>query len=87
MQDAGIHDGDMLIVDRSLDPVDGDVVVAIVQGEFAVKRFRRPAAGAPTLANDNAHLPPLPPRARGGLGGLGVVTRNLRAPGPARRKR
>ncbi len=38
MQDAGIHDGDMLIVDRALEPKDQDVVVCILDGEFTVKR-------------------------------------------------
>lgn len=87
MQDAGIHDADILIVDRSLDPVDGDVVVAIVEGEFAVKRFRRPSSGAPSLANDNARLPPFILAAEAAWEVWGVVTWNLRAPGPARRKR
>lgn len=38
MQDAGIHDGDMLIVDRALEPKEQDVVVCILDGEFTVKR-------------------------------------------------
>ncbi len=33
----GIYDGDILVVDRSLDPCDGDVVIAAVDGEFTVK--------------------------------------------------
>jgi len=39
MQDAGIHDGDILVVDRSLEPVNGKVVVAVLDGEFTVKRL------------------------------------------------
>lgn len=38
---AGIHSGDMLIVDRSLEPKTGSVVVAVVNGEFTVKRISR----------------------------------------------
>jgi DNA polymerase V len=38
MLDAGIHDGDMLIVDRALEPREKDVVVCILDGEFTVKR-------------------------------------------------
>lgn len=34
---AGIGDGDILVVDKSLAPVFGDVVVAVVDGEFTVK--------------------------------------------------
>lgn len=37
MRDAGIFDGDMLVVDRSIKPRDGHVVVAVVDGEFTVK--------------------------------------------------
>jgi DNA polymerase V len=40
MIDAGIHPGDILIVDRSLDPVDKKVVIAVVDGELTVKRIR-----------------------------------------------
>ena len=36
---AGIHDGDMLIVDRALKPTHGDVVVALVNGDMTVKRL------------------------------------------------
>ena len=36
---AGIHQGDLLIVDRSQHAVSGDVVIAIVDGEFTVKRL------------------------------------------------
>ncbi|MDQ3919677.1 MAG: translesion error-prone DNA polymerase V autoproteolytic subunit [Acidobacteriota bacterium] len=34
-----IHDGDLLVVDRSLEPRHGDVVIACVDGEMTVKRF------------------------------------------------
>jgi DNA polymerase V len=40
MINAGIHDGDLLVVDRSLDPQDGRVIVAVVNGEMLVKRLR-----------------------------------------------
>jgi hypothetical protein len=40
MDDAGISDGDELVVDRSLTPVDGNVVIAIVDGELTIKRLR-----------------------------------------------
>jgi len=40
MHDAGIQSGDILVVDRSLAPTDRKIVVAMVDGEFTVKRFR-----------------------------------------------
>lgn len=36
---AGINSGDMLIVDRSIKPKDKKIVVAVVNGDFTVKRF------------------------------------------------
>jgi len=38
---AGIFDGDLLVVDRSIEAMSGDIVVAVVNGEFTIKRFRR----------------------------------------------
>lgn len=38
---AGIHSGDLLIVDRSLEPKHGNIVVAIIEGEFTVKRISK----------------------------------------------
>ena len=38
---AGIFDGDLLVVDRSIEAKPGDIVVAVVDGEFTIKRFRR----------------------------------------------
>jgi len=40
MHDAGIQSGDILVVDRSLAPTDRKIVVAMIDGEFTVKRFR-----------------------------------------------
>ena len=39
MKDAGIHPGDILVVDRSLTPVSGKIVIACLDGEFTVKRL------------------------------------------------
>ncbi|MDH5682710.1 MAG: translesion error-prone DNA polymerase V autoproteolytic subunit [Spirochaetota bacterium] len=41
MTGAGIQDGDILIVDRSLEPTDNKVVIAAMDGEFTVKRILR----------------------------------------------
>ncbi len=41
MTGAGIHSGDMLIVDRSASAVNRSIVVALVNGEFTVKRLSR----------------------------------------------
>ncbi|HBR15527.1 MAG TPA: peptidase S24 [Candidatus Omnitrophica bacterium] len=41
MINAGIQSGDILIVDRSLEPRDKRIVVAILNGEFTVKRIQK----------------------------------------------
>jgi DNA polymerase V len=41
MLDAGIHPNDMLIVDRSIEVINGQVVIAVVNGELTVKRIRK----------------------------------------------
>ena len=40
MTDAGILDGDLAVVDKSLAAKDGDIVIAFVNGEFTIKQFR-----------------------------------------------
>ncbi len=39
MINAGIHDNDILVVDRSLEPKSGKIVIAVVNGELTVKRL------------------------------------------------
>lgn len=41
MIDAGIHNGDVLIVDRSLKPASGKVVVATLNGEMLIRRLEK----------------------------------------------
>lgn len=52
MLGAGIHHGDILVVDRAVEAVDGSVVVAEVDGELTVKRLRY-AHGHPELHPEN----------------------------------
>ena len=40
MRGAGIFSGDVLVVDRSLEATDNKIVVALVNGEFTVKRLK-----------------------------------------------
>ena len=55
---AGIHAGDILIVDRSLEARDGKVVIAVVNGELLVKRLRMEKERI-YLASENQDYPPL----------------------------
>jgi DNA polymerase V len=58
MVGAGIHDGDLLVVDRAVQPRDGHVVIAAVHGELTVKRLRR-NQGRLYLVSDGNGFPPL----------------------------
>ena len=39
MIQTGIHHGDILIIDRSLNARDGDIIIAVIHGEFTVKQL------------------------------------------------
>lgn len=41
MAGAGIDDGDLLVVDRSVEPSEGRIAICFVDGEFTVKRLGR----------------------------------------------
>jgi DNA polymerase V len=58
MRDAGIHAGDVLIVDKSLNPTDRKIVVAMIDGNFTVKRFRK-RGGQVFLEAENPEFPPI----------------------------
>ena len=55
MTGAGIDNGDELIVDRSKTPRDGDVIVAILDGELTVKRLRLTGSGVVLQAENPEH--------------------------------
>ncbi|MDR8020493.1 LexA family protein [Nesterenkonia aerolata] len=55
MEQAGISDGDELIVDRARTPKDMSVVVAILDGELTVKRLRITSGGVVLQAESQTH--------------------------------
>lgn len=59
---AGIHSGDILIVDRSLESRSNTIVVAVINGEFAVKRLHRRDDLVTLMAEcspEHGHYPPI----------------------------
>jgi DNA polymerase V len=40
MTGAGIDDGDILVIDKSIEPQDGKIAVCFIDGEFTVKRIK-----------------------------------------------
>lgn len=57
MEGAGIYDGDLLVVDKSLESRLGDIVVAFIDGEFTLKRFSRQGDKISLLAENPAYEP------------------------------
>ena len=55
---AGIHPGDILVVDRALEPQDTNVVIAVIDGELTVKRISQ-RHGKLFLVPDNQAYQPL----------------------------
>ena len=57
MSGAGILDGDLVVVDRSLAPAPGHVVVAVIDGEMTIKRLRRLKDGSFMLVAEHPGYP------------------------------
>jgi DNA polymerase V len=72
MQNAGINDNDMLIVDRSLEPKNNAIAVCVVNGEFTVKRLRK-VKGDLFLMPENPSFKPLKVGADSGFEVWGMV--------------
>ena len=50
LKNAGVSDGDLLVIDRSLEPVNGKIAVCYIDGEFTAKRIK--------ITNDEVWLMP-----------------------------
>ena len=53
MVDVGINDGDILVVDRSIEPKNRDIVIAILEGNLTVKRLLFKTNGSVVLKSEN----------------------------------
>lgn len=78
MRDAGIADGDELVVDRGVSPEDGRIVLADIDGELTVKRLKRTGTGW-LLQAANPDFTDIPVSSKSELNVWGVVTRVLHA--------
>jgi DNA polymerase V len=58
MKNAGIQSGDMLIIDRSLEPAHGKIIIAAINDELTVKRLSRKNGQVHLLA-ENPAFPPI----------------------------
>jgi DNA polymerase V len=53
MRDAGIYEGDIVVIDKSITPKNGDTVVAIINGDYTLKKLITGKGKAPRLAPAN----------------------------------
>lgn len=75
---AGIHPNDILVVDRSLEPAHGKIVIASVNGELTVKRLCREGNTFQLVAENDAY-PPIDITESMDLRFWGVVTNVIHA--------
>lgn len=75
MRDAGILPGDMVIVERGLEPRNGDIVIAEVDGKWTMKYFEKKGESV-TLLPANPKYKPIKPKSE--LKVAGVVTSVIR---------
>lgn len=73
MVDANIHSGDILVVDRSAQASNGTIIIAVLNGEFTVKRLVQKESGT-FLAPDNPKYPVIPVPPESDFQIWGVVT-------------
>ncbi|ASQ90117.1 peptidase S24 [Prosthecochloris sp. GSB1] len=73
MVDAGIGEGDLLVIDKSLEPKEGDIAVCFLDGEFTVKRIGRQDGGL-CLLPANEGFEPIPVTGESDFQVWGVVT-------------
>lgn len=79
MIQAGIHENDILIVDRSLRPSDGKIVIAAIDGQLTVKRLKKTQDGKMLLAAENPAYAPVEIREENDFLIWGVVTNVIHA--------
>lgn len=78
MQGVGIFDGDLAIVDRSIEPVNGHIVVALLNNDPICKRFSRRGKDI-VLLSENAKFPPRYVLEGDELSIWGVITGTIRS--------
>lgn len=77
MVEAGLFDGDILVVNRALKPANGDIVVASVDNEFTCK-YLRTRMGRVRLQAANPTYPDIVPKEGQSIEVWGVVTSSIR---------
>jgi DNA polymerase V len=73
MTDAGIHDGDILVIDKSLEPKNGSKAVCFIDGQFTLKTLKV-VRGEVWLKAENESYPPIKVTPDNDFSVWGIVT-------------
>lgn len=83
MEGAGIFDGDLLVIDKSLEPYEGAIAVCFIDGEFTLKRIhferRDGHLEAIWLQPENSTFPPIKVTDENQFIIWGIVTHSIRS--------
>ena len=79
MKGCGIDDGDLLVIDKSIEPREGDIVVAFIDGEFTLKKVKlEPDGSCLWLMPANEDYPPIKVTEDNHFIVWGVLTYNIK---------
>lgn len=79
MKGCGIDDGDLLVIDKAIDPREGDIVVAYIDGEFTLKKVKlEPDGSCLWLIPANDEYPPIKVTDENDFLIWGVLTYNIK---------
>lgn len=79
MKNAGIADGDLIVIDKSIEPVDGKIAVCYLDGEFTLKRLKINKSGV-WLMPENEQYKPIKVNEESSLTIWGIVTYIIKKP-------
>ncbi|MBN2638630.1 MAG: translesion error-prone DNA polymerase V autoproteolytic subunit [Bacteroidales bacterium] len=79
MKNAGINEGDMIVIDKSIEPVDGKIAVCYLDGEFTLKRLKIDKSGV-WLMPENEKYKPIKINEENSLTIWGIVTYVIKKP-------
>lgn len=78
MVEEGIDEGDLVVVDRSINPIDGDLVICCLDGDFTLKRIHFTSHGV-SLMPSNSHYSPIEVSPDSQFMVWGVVTHTIKS--------
>jgi DNA polymerase V len=82
MTGTGLFPGDIAVIDRSVTPSNGCIVLALLDGEFTIKHYRPKGEGRAVLQAENPNFADIEVTAERAFEVWGVVTRSIRLLAP-----